>query len=176
MSQHARRDLAPYLARLTTLEHWMEILYSPSTLQLQRCLTDLVKENSRLHNNAQSYFTHLGNVYEVPLIKPIYEGPPNTLHPKLRGAFEEYIREKEKLAEEKDRISAFLQRLLVTTMAASDINHILPCKMQLSEQQIRNLGTQAVSLSNDSRKQFIETNKPYLDLIKMRLAFNLIDT
>lgn len=151
-----------------------EFLYQPVQRQFKTRIDTLIHRNTIMGGFTHKHFIYRGVVYNSEATPPTIK--KNRLVPALRADMEEYLLDQIKLnQEELPFVVGFINQMLNSSSDLTDYLRVLP---ESVHHPIRTLmGTcpcRTTSLPEDRVESLKERNKASIDMMKMRLAANLL--
>ena len=149
-------------------------LYTPVLNHFKNRIDVLVTRNSLLGGFSHKHFVYKGELYNIESRPPPLQ--KNRLLPQLRADVEEYLEDLKQLNQhEIPYVVGFLNQVLNSSNDLCDHLRILPESVHYPlEQLIATCPCKNYRLTEEKVKQIQERNQSSIDLLKQRLAQNLL--
>lgn len=149
-------------------------------------LNKLILDNSKLHGNNKSTIYWSNKFFFMPQMKFVntkahptnVNARANSVHPELRERMRKYITANEKIRREREQIKSFIQSIFLITQNKTDWREILPEALNgIVDNTIKayDVNFQHPPIASDILSAFKLKNNKYIEIMKSRLLYNLID-
>lgn len=149
-------------------------LYLPVQNQFKARLDTLVTRNTVLGGYSHKHVVYKGVVYNVDATAPPVK--KNRLAPQLRAEMDEYLRDQAQLNDnELPYVIGFINQILNSSNDLTDYLRLLPESVHYPlEQMLANCPCRSTTLDEAKVAQIRAKNQATIDMIKQRLARNLL--
>jgi hypothetical protein len=121
----ARPQLHP-LARMSLVNTIDEAMYKDAHAAQQRELFRIIRANSFVLDNPQPCLRFKGETFRYDDPKEPLPKPINYAHPNVRPNLKQYMKERDRLASERDLTLGYVKMILQETNYASELQALLP--------------------------------------------------
>lgn len=164
----------PPLVKASFIELAMQNLYARVTSLMNTKLKVIINKNSTLFGNGQVAFIHKNEVYSLDPLTRIYKNL-NRLHPDCVIEMSEYLNEWKFLFEyEEPMIKGILIKTVNTFHNIIDYKYILPSTIHPVIDEVFSNHKEESYVIDPNALAFIEQNTTNINLIKYKIASNLL--
>lgn len=151
-----------------------DYLYLPVQRQFKARIETLITRNTVMGGYSHKHFVYKGVVYSAEATPPALK--KNRLMPALRADMEEYLRDLHMLNNnELPYVIGFINQILNASNDLTDYLRALPESVHYPLEQLQaTCPCRSTSLSDEKIEQLKVKNKDSIDLMKQRLARNLL--
>lgn len=151
-------------------------LYKRSNGHQTSMLDTIIRRNAKLHQNNRSILFFNNELYHLSDIPVTRTSRANTIHRELRADIRKYVATDIKLKREEQTIKSYIAAMLLATRNKSDWEELLPEALHGIIQSDRGASiSSSCQMGPFNMSVFKATNGKYLDMMKSRLLYNLID-
>lgn len=150
-----------------------KILFVKDEERVEEDFRDIMREQVKLSGEKENRFAFRDVIYEYAKHEGKYTTPIPILDFSLRSRFKDYLEQHQRLQQEANVITGFLQRIMCESDRLTDMLNMIPPNLHYIVEEIRHLFE--FGAPRLDQKQFLADNERFTDVLKSRMVYNLID-
>lgn len=162
---------------ITLVNKLIDTIYKQNYLEKEEKLERLIRENSVLRGTTSNLLLFEGEFYFTKRSSgPLTDNLNCLLHPKLRNSFRKWLKDSESLFTEISMVRMYLNRVFSMKLTGEQFKELIPNSLHntLDTVHICMPKSNKYSVSDENFAEFKVNNEKCLNMIKKRLALNLI--